>query len=63
MFKKRKISRIAYLLMSLLLAAGLVFPMTALPVKGANPQKIANMVIFVKMKGDTRDIYLSLIHI
>ena len=57
MFKKRKISRIAYLLMSLLLAAGLVFPMTALPVKGANPQKIANMVIFVKMKGDTRDIY------
>ena len=57
MFKMRKHSRIAYLLMSLLLIAGLVFPMTALPVKGANPQKIANLVIFVKMKGDTRDIY------
>lgn len=57
MFKMRKPSRIAYLLMSLLLLAGLVFPVTALPVKGANPQKIANMVIFVKMKGDTRDIF------
>lgn len=57
MFKMRKISRIAYLLMGLLLVAGLVFPMTALPVKGADPQKIANMVIFVKMKGDTRDVF------
>lgn len=62
MFKKRKLSRIAYLLMSLLLMAGLVFPMAALPVKGAgNPQKIANMVIFVKMKGDTRDIYNAVV--
>ncbi len=57
MFKMRKHSRIAYLLMSLLLMAGLVFPMTALPVKGENAQKIANLVVFVKMNGDTRDIY------
>lgn len=58
MFKMRRISRLAYLLMSFLLFAGFIFPLAALPVKGAgNPQKIANMVIFVKMQGDTRDIY------